>query len=155
MKVFGCVCREKPVVGISRAAALLLTLSVLALPGLAGCGSAPTGPQRFAINGTVTREGIPIDDGTITFTPSVSGPAVLGQIVSGEYSFSEEDGVPAGKYAVVIMAKPLRDPSYVGKKNDAPILVDERFKKEVPPGGWKQEAEVSADSTKLDFAVDP
>lgn len=155
MKVNGCVCREKPVAGISWSAAFFLAMFMLTLPGLTGCGSAPTGPQRYAISGTVTREGIPIDDGTITFTPAVSGPAVLGQIINGEYSFSEEDGVPAGKYAVVIIAKPLRDPNYVGKKNDAPILVDERFKKEVPPGGWKQEAEVSADSTKLDFAVDP
>ncbi len=155
MKVNGCVCLEKPVVGISRTAALLLTLSAMTLTSLAECGSAPTGPQRFAISGTVTREGIPIDDGSISFTPAVNGPAVLGQIIAGAYNFTETDGVPAGKYAVTIIANPRRDPSYVGPKHDAPIVADDRFKKEVPPGGWKQEAEISADSTELNFAVDP
>jgi hypothetical protein len=155
MKVNGCARHDASMVGAFRAAALMLFLGVFALPGLVGCGSAPTGPQRFAISGTVTREGIPIDDGTITFAPASNGPAVLGQIIKGEYSFTEEDGVPAGKYSVVIMAKPLRDPTFVGKRNEAPILVDERFKKEIPPQGWKQEAEVSETATKFDFAVDP
>jgi len=122
---------------------------------LMGCGAAPTGPDRFPINGTVTREGIPIDDGTVMFSPTVGGPAVSGLIIKGEYKFSEQDGVPAGKYKVNIMAKPLRDPTYVGKKNDATVLKDDRFKKEAPPKGWDQEAEVSSSTTKLDFAVDP
>ncbi|MEZ6033446.1 MAG: hypothetical protein R3C17_10160 [Planctomycetaceae bacterium] len=155
MKVNGSVCRATTVMGISRSAALFLALSALTLTGVAGCGSAPTGPQRFAISGTVTREGIPIDDGSIMFSPAAGGPAVMGQIVSGEYRFSEEDGVPAGKYAVNIIAKPLRDPSFTFKKNEAPIVKDDRFKREAPVEGWNQEAEVSATSTKLDFAVDP
>ena len=155
MKVNGSVSYGNPLLGFSRAAVMLFMMAGLSLGVLVGCGAAPTGPERFAISGKVTREGIPIDDGTIMFTPAVSGPAVLGQIIKGEYSFTEEDGVPAGKYAVLIAAKPLRDPTFVGPKNDAPILVDERFKKEMPDGGWKQEAEISSTSTTLDFAVDP
>ena len=154
MKVNGSVCRATTVMGISRSAVLFLALSALTLTGVAGCGEAPTGPKRFAISGKVTREGLPIDDGTISFAPAVSGPAVMGQIVAGEYSFSEADGVPAGKYSVTIFANPRRDPSFVGPKHDAPILPDDRFKKEVPEGGWKDEAEITPDSTELNFAVE-
>ena len=155
MTVKGFPCCDISIVGFSRTAALLILASVLALPSLVGCGAAPTGPERFSVNGTVTREGIPMDDGTIMFSPTVGGPAVMGQIVKGEYKFDEVDGVPNGKYNVVIVAKPLRDPTFVGRKNEAPVLVDERFKKEAPSAGWKQEAEVNATSTKLNFAVDP
>lgn len=126
-----------------------LSVSVFSI----GCGGGQTGPVRMPISGTVTREGIPIDEGLISFVPT-SGPAVNGAILAGKYKFSSGDGVPVGKYAVTIAASPKRDPSFVGKKSDAPILKDDRFKEKVPAGGWKREVEITNDKkATYDFQV--
>jgi hypothetical protein len=133
----------------------LLLLSILS-----GCGGAPDGPERIRVSGTVKREGIPVDDGSIVFRSVAAAGGVdvsaATQITDGHYGFTDEDGPPAGKYKVEIVQRPLRDPNYVGKKVDAPLLKDDRFKKPMPPNGWVKEADVTdgEEAPILDFDVE-
>lgn len=133
----------------------------LLLGMLAGCGGPPDGPQRIPVTGTVKREGHLVDAGSIIFRPQAGGGGVdvsaATEIKSGHYVFSEKDGPPPGKYKVEIVAFPRYDPSYVGKRVDAPILADDRFKNKMPRNGWVKEADVPADAKNdvvLDFSVE-
>lgn len=130
---------------------------LLLLPAFAalGCGGGQTGPKRYAISGTVTREGIDVDSGSIMFVPeSQGGIASAALIKDGKYRFTSKDGLPAGAYKVVIIQDPLRDPNYKGKKNEAPRLEDTRFKGKMPPNGWVKEAEVMENhSGSIDFEI--
>ena len=135
--------------------AMLCVALAFACSSLIGCGGGVSGPKRHAISGTVNREGIPVDDGNILFTPVGGGTAVSGSISNGKYSFNVQNGVPSGKYDVKIVAFPLKDKSYSGRKSDAPILKDDRFKKTMPKGGWLQSAEIADGSNgPLDFDVE-
>ncbi|MFO1094444.1 MAG: hypothetical protein U0992_14245 [Planctomycetaceae bacterium] len=122
-----------------------------------GCPGGGGGPKRYAVHGKVTREGIPIDDGTILFKPKGGGSNISsgGLIVNGEYSFDQDDGLPAGDYDVEIHQNPKRDMEiYQGKKNEAPIVEDTRFKKPIDPNGWKEKATVEEGQEEpLDFAI--
>lgn len=135
----------------------LLTAGLLVSLLAAGCPGSGDGPKRIAISGKVTREGIPVDDGSIQFIPQ-GGPTKIGvgtQILNGQYSFDGQEGPPAGKYKVQITQAPLRDPTFKGRKNDAPLIEDTRFKKTMPPEGWTFDAEVKADQqTPIDFAIE-
>jgi hypothetical protein len=112
-----------------------------------GCGGGPSGPKRYPISGTVKREGIPVDSGSIMFNPTDKGVAAAALIKDGKYRFTAKDGVPAGNYKVQIIQDPLRDPNFKGKKNEAPLLEDTRFKGKMPPKGWVKEAKVSNGQT--------
>jgi hypothetical protein len=130
------------------------------LCALPGCAGGPDGPERIRVSGTVKREGIPVDDGSIVFRSiSAAGGTDVSaatSIRSGHYGFTDEDGPPAGKYKVEIVMYPKYDPSYVGKKNEAPILPDDRFKKKMPVNGWVKEAEISGSEELpvIDFDVE-
>lgn len=148
-------------VTVGRRALLSILLSILlALSmavGLPGCGGGPKGPKRYAISGAVTREGFPMDEGNIMLTPTSQGMAVSTEIKNGEYKFNDEDGPPEGKYKAVIIAYPKYDPTFKGKKNEAPILPDDRFKKKMPAKGWTQEIEVKGGTEskqKIDISLD-
>lgn len=137
-----------------------VAFSLLLLSALPGCSGAPEGPQRIRVSGTVKREGIPIDDGSIIFRSVAAAGGVdvsaATQITNGHYGFTDEDGPPVGKYKVEITMYPLRDPGYVGKKVDAPVLKDDRFKKQMPPAGWLKEADVTdkEETPIFDFDVE-
>lgn len=136
---------------------LILTVGVAVSALAMGCTGAPDGPKRNSISGTVTREGIPIDDGFIVFRSQGEGADISGSspIVDGKYQLDATTGVPAGTYKVEITQKPLRDPDFVGPKHDAPELEDTRFKNEMPPNGWVKEAEVKDDQdSPIDFHID-
>lgn len=120
-----------------------------------GCGGGQTGPKRYPVTGTVTREGIDVDAGNILFIPKEGGGPAAGAIIkAGKYKFTSQDGVPAGNYKVEIIQEPLRDPDFKGKKNEAPLLPDDRFKGKMPPKGWVKEAEVVEGHTApIDFEI--
>jgi hypothetical protein len=132
----------------------------LLLCALSGCTGAPEGPQRIRVSGTVKREGIPMDSGSIIFRSVAAAGGVdisaSSEITNGHYGFTDEDGPPVGKYKVEIVMRPNYDPGYVGRKNEAPILPDNRFKKKMPPQGWTKEAEVTdqEEFPILDFDVE-
>lgn len=67
---------------------------------LAGCGkSAP------AVNGTVTWDGAPVEEGTISFAPSDGKGASSGAAISaGKYRVAGQAGLTPGKKTVSIQA---------------------------------------------------
>jgi hypothetical protein len=113
----------------------------------------------MAVSGTVKREGIPVDEGNIVFRSQAASGGVdvsaATSITKGEYRFTDEDGPPVGKYKVEIVMYPLRDPNFVGKKVDAPLLNDDRFKNKMPVNGWVKDADVPSEGEPvIDFNVE-
>jgi len=81
---------------------LAFGLSLVAL--LCGCGEGnPLG--RKPISGTVTLDGAPVPHGNISFQPLQPGGVGSGAaITDGTFSIAEEQGLPVGKYQVMIYA---------------------------------------------------
>jgi hypothetical protein len=80
-----------------------LSLIALCLLSNAGCGS-----RLQPAGGTVSVDGIPLEQGVIMFYPTVSGRTAMGAIVSGSFSLSFEkqgDGLPVGEYKVTIVGE--------------------------------------------------
>src|SRR5688572_116279 len=76
-----------------------LCLAVVLLPG---CGGSD-GPERYAVSGSVTLDGQPLDSGSILFGPEGDGGNGGGAtITNGEYSIPADSGLVAGKYRVRI-----------------------------------------------------
>lgn len=132
------------------ACALLLGL------GLLGCGGeAPyKGDKRFAVQGTVTYNDEPIDNGMISFTGEDPKQHMTGApILGGKYSIEANKGPNAGKYQVQVRwSKPT------GKKrkdSDTGEMIDEV--KEVIPSKFNSNsdlrAEVGAGSGTFDFEL--
>jgi hypothetical protein len=69
---------------------------------VAGCPNAnPLGRQ--AVSGSVTLDGAPLDQGSISFQPTSGAATSAGaSIAGGQYSIAQEFGLPPGKYRVVI-----------------------------------------------------
>ncbi len=132
--------------------AMILGLGML----MVGCGGGNPGPKREAISGSVTREGIAMDNGTILMEPTAGGPGASTEIKGGKYQFTSTNGPVAGGQKVTIVYFEPRGEGPPGTpKKDLPIVKDTRFKKEMPPNGWKQDAEVKAgQSDPLDFKVE-
>jgi len=64
-----------------------------------GCG-----PNRAAVNGTVYVDGVPVDQGTISFIPEGHGgrPVANAIIENGKFSISEREGPVVGRNSIVI-----------------------------------------------------
>lgn len=83
----------------------LMALALMA--AMIGC-SAPDGPVRYAVNGSITMaDGKPVPAGEINFEPDGAagnkGPGSMVQIKNGKYSLTKDQGVMGGKYIVTIM----------------------------------------------------
>lgn len=86
---------------IQHTAVLLGSCLLLAI---VGCG-ADDGLGRRAISGTVTLDGTPLTDGAITFEPVEKSTTSSGSMIAaGKYSITREQGLPPGKYRVVVNA---------------------------------------------------
>lgn len=72
---------------------------------LPGCG-AGNAPERASIQGQVTFDGEPVEEGSIQFVPEqgVVGKPVATQISQGKYELSGDKGPAVGKNKVVIQA---------------------------------------------------
>ncbi|MEA1951327.1 MAG: hypothetical protein U9N87_08080 [Planctomycetota bacterium] len=70
---------------------------------LAGCGPSS---DRQALEGTVTLDGAPLAEGSITLRPlpGTRGPPAGGKISEGKFSVSPEEGTFAGTFRVEITA---------------------------------------------------
>ncbi|HXG12894.1 MAG TPA: hypothetical protein VNK04_24265 [Gemmataceae bacterium] len=127
-------------------ASLTLSLGILALGMLSGCGDPR---NRQEVTGEVTLKGQPVDDGIILFAPVDGQETGDGaQIVNGKYRIPKEKGLSPGKYRVSIYAGDGRsgagdaspDSPYAGSrpgKERIPPQYNEKSKiiKEVTPGG--------------------
>jgi hypothetical protein len=83
-------------------------LILVLLISLAGCGARS---DRLEITGTVTLDGVPLDEGSIRFTSlgekKISSGAVVQQ---GEYRIPQENGLTVGTYHVEITAPDANAP---------------------------------------------
>lgn len=75
---------------------------LLALPLLSGCGQA--GPKRYEVTGKVTYQGLPVEDGIISFEPlDGQGSKDGAQIQNGQYQIPRDKGLFPGRYRVSII----------------------------------------------------
>lgn len=81
----------------------MLLLCACGLGLCLGCGP---GEQRRALSGTVTFQGRPVEQGTITFltTTGPPGPAGGALIQSGRYELPAPQGLEPGIYRVLLSA---------------------------------------------------
>ena len=112
---------------------------VVCLLVLAGCGQ---GSQRQSLEGTVTLDGQPLSEGSITFRPQegTSGPTAGGKISEGHFRILPEQGTFAGTFRVEITAsrktgKKLKD-HRTGEMHDEIT--------QFPPARYNRQSELSA-----------
>ena len=80
-----------------------------------GCGGDTGSTEKFPsarLEGSVTLDGKPVDDGTIQFVPAnkTAGPVTQALILKGRYVASK---VPLGKVSAMISTKPPEPPANV------------------------------------------
>lgn len=76
---------------------------IVGLMLLAGCGDGE--PSRIPVTGTVTFDGEPVTEGTVTFFSRSTGVAD-GAPLNSEGRFEFADGLPAGEYVVSVAPPP-------------------------------------------------
>lgn len=134
---------------------LVLFLSVFAT---LGCGGGYDGPDRYALYGTVTREGEPLREGTIQLTPNGGGPAAMTAITEGEYEFTAETGPVVGDHEVKIIRFLEKPPIPEGvAPKDVDPLPETGFESPMPIGGWMMKYTIIKDQDvgePVDFNVD-
>ena len=124
----------------------------LMCPLAAGCGGDSAGIE---VQGTVSVNGQPVDDGAITFVP-VDGAGKKGgaTITDGEYTVAPDVGLTAGSYKVEIIWRKKTGRKY--KSDDTGEMVEET--KQVLPANFNTSTTLTADladepNTK-DFSLD-
>ncbi len=73
---------------------------------MVGCGGSSGELEKAGVNGTVTYQGKPVEDGEVRLVPikGTKGPASVGIINKGEYTIMARGGVPVGTHRVEIEA---------------------------------------------------
>lgn len=91
---------------------------------LAGCGSAETGPELFTVEGTVTFDGSPVEEGRIQFRKTEGDQkAYSTDIKAGAYSIEME----AGKASVEITASRPTGEFDTSNPGDPPQPIGEMY----------------------------
>lgn len=107
---------------------------------VAGCGGDSLGRQ--AVSGKVNVNGAPLEKGTINFQPVEKGIGSGTQIQGGKYSIERKNGLPAGKYRVVINAP---TPGSASAASDAPPGEPLPPPQEFIPEEWNTKSEHTVD----------
>ena len=88
---------------------LFALLAFCGLVAMTSCGTDDAFGKRYAVYGTVTYNGNPLENGNISFIPDdPRGVGASGVIEKGSYTLStggEKDGARPGKYKVTVTAK--------------------------------------------------
>ena len=116
-----------------------------------------TGPPNITISGKVTYEGVPIDEGSISFeSPDGNAPSVGGKIEKGNYLIENVPPSSAGKKTVRIFAA-LKTGKKIPAGPPAPpdLMVDELIKL---PKKFHEQSQITAELTpgkpnNFDFAL--
>lgn len=143
-----------------RVASVSVCWTVLLCTLMTGCGDRGyKGDKRYPLTGKVTFDGVPVDNGIISFkseSGSEKEKPAGGVISNGTYSVPEGQGVIAGTYQVEIRwsrptGKQFKD------TNDTGAMIDEV--KQVIPAKFNDvtelRAKVGTGSTKFDFDLKP
>ena len=106
---------------------------------LAGCRDG----QRQASEGTVTLDGQPLSEGTITFLPQsgTAGPTAGGTITMGRFSVPAEKGTFSGAFRVEITAQ--RKTGRRINSDTAAGMVDQR--EQFLPARYNRESQLTAE----------
>src|SRR5262245_37844297 len=119
--------------------ALAILAAVLA--SALGCSTDSLGRQP--VSGSVNVDGSPLAKGNISFQPMEKGIGSGTKIESGKYAIARKDGLPAGKYRVVINA-PV--PGTGGAAaSDAPPGEPPAPPQELIPEDWNTKSERTVD----------
>lgn len=118
-------------------------LCLLPIIVLTGCGTGETQIPRAGVEGEVTWNGKPIDDGVVLFVPSggAAGPhtsPIPAPIVQGKYLLKAADGPPVGQHRIEIRAtrktgKKTPEPSAAMKRFDPTLKSVELTEQYLPP----------------------
>jgi hypothetical protein len=105
---FGMITPMSSLDRLTRRFAGLIAVSMAALASACGSSEDWVG-KRYAVSGTVTYHGSPLEKGAISFVPEDGkGVGATGTIENGAYTLStggNNDGAQAGKYKVTITSK--------------------------------------------------
>jgi hypothetical protein len=87
--------------------ALVKTALVVSVLSAGGCG---THSDRVAVSGTVTRDGVPLDEGIITLAPAHGSDGVNagGSIEDGKFKIRQADGPNKGRYTIAVTGGTVR-----------------------------------------------
>lgn len=107
-----------------------------------GCGGDSLGRQP--LSGKVSVNGAPLEKGTINFQPIDKGIGSGARIEAGTYSIARKDGLPVGKYRVVINAP---TPGSAPAASDAPPGEPPPPPQELLPEEWNTKSEHTIDIT--------
>jgi len=129
----------------------LLFVAIAVLAALSsGCGGADAGGQKYEsarLEGEVTVDGAPIEDGTVQFVPAStsSGPVTQAVIFKGRYVANK---VPLGKVTAIVHAAPPSRPETITSDYNPPKMVSipSRYESGFP-------IEVKENKTDQDFSM--
>lgn len=120
---------------------------------LSGCGGAK---ERYAIKGTVTLDGKPLEKGQVCFVPlqGTKGPTAGAEIVDGKFSIPNEGGTFLGKFRVEVTASRPTKKKMPDPITGRPAEVYEQFIPEKYNKRSELEAEVQANGPNdFEFSV--
>jgi hypothetical protein len=83
----------------------------------AGCGGGTSQPKSASVTGKVTFQDKPVTEGRLTFMSNISASSVE---VTSEGTYLLTEGVPPGKYKVVVTPPSITKPPMVGEP--APVM---------------------------------
>jgi hypothetical protein len=121
---------------------LFLVAPVCMALGLApGCGGDPLGRQP--VSGSVNLDGAPLPKGSIRFQPLEKGIGTGARVEGGKYAIARKDGLPVGKYLVLINAAATG----ADAQSDAPPGAPPAPPKELIPEDWNEKTEHTIEIT--------
>lgn len=100
---------DMPTHPVARHVCGILLMATLAL---SGCGGGTGQPKSAHVTGKVTFQGQPVTEGRLTFMSSISAGSVE---VTSEGTYRLTEGVPPGKYKVVLTPPSITKPPKVGE----------------------------------------
>jgi hypothetical protein len=115
---------------------LVLSLGMLALGGVAGCGGSGR-PALVPATGTVTLNGDPLEGAIIAFQPIAEGqteflrPSRATSDAQGKFTlgtYDPEDGIPVGRYKVAIQKRELMDEEIGDSSSEYADTIPMRYK---------------------------
>jgi hypothetical protein len=119
---------------------LPLLLAPLLIDGFACCGEKGLPePPRAVVQGDVTWQGKPIEQGTIRFI-SEGGPSAQGPITKGAYKIDDNGGVPVGTCRVEIQGFEEQD---IGDSGSTLIQMPKRVGVPIIPKQFNAESTLS------------
>lgn len=134
----------------------VLLAALLLMSFCAGCDQGG-GVTRCAVEGKVTLDGAPVEEGSIAFIPTggTEGPTAGGQIQNGQYSVPSAKGPVVGRYRVEIRA-----PRKTGKMIQNPMAEPGTMVEEIAEGAPAKynsestlEEEIKAGKNVIDFEL--